>query len=200
MPAKKSPAKKTAAAPVAPPAWDGPFYNPHSCLIRDTYEIPVSKIPTLPEYIIECLSNLAAGEHQGDDGTIVPGPAAWCVQFIGRVLREEPQAMRDALTMRCGTDMKKDDREAMRIARGIVAIAASLTGENAQMITVSDLRDLIKKYHASLYIPSGKRVLANWLVKAKLKHLGQRRGKAKSAGMKAFEAWADAGNYFPEQK
>ncbi len=203
MSAKKSSAKKTAAAPVAPPAWDGPFYSQHSCLIRNTYEIPVSEIPVQPEYISACLSNLAASEHLADDNTIVPGPAEWCVQFLGRVLREAPEAMQDALAMQCGTDTQQGNRQAMYVARGVVAIAAIVTREqNVPMITVSDLRDIMKEYHSSLYqfIPSEHRALAVWLGKAKLKHLGQRRGKAKSAGMKAFEAWTKAQLYFPEQK
>ena len=88
----------------------------------------------------------------------------------------------------------------MRIARGIAAVAANLTGENVSMITISDLREIMKHYHPSLYqyIPSEPRALAIWLDKAKLKHLDQRRGKAKSAGMKAFDAWAKSWNYLPE--
>ena len=200
MPAKKSPTKKTAAA-AAPPKWDGPLYNRFSCLILNTYEIPVSEIPILPEYIAACLSNLAAYEHRSDDNTIVPGPAEWCVQFLSRVLREAPKAMQDALAMQCGTDTQQGNREAMRVARGVAAIAVNLTGENVPMITVSDLRDIMKDYHPSLcqFIPSAHGALNNWLKKAKLTHLDQRRGKAKSAGLKAFETWAKSGNYFKDQ-
>ena len=193
MPAKKSPSKKTAAVPVASPQWDGPYYNPHSCLIRDNYEIPVSKIPILPEYIIACLSNLAASEHQSDDNTIVPGAAEWCVQFIGRVLREAPTAMQDALALQCGTDQQQGEREAKLAARHIAVFAATATNEaGVPMITISDLFDLMKKHYPRLFplIPKKRRAQANWLTSANLKFLKQRRGKAVTQGMRVFEAWA----------
>ena len=186
---------------LALPEGDRPFYNQAACLMRNTSEHDPATMPILPETVIMCLSNLSSYEHLDEDDKIVPRPAEWCVQYLSRVLRESPETMQDAIIMQCGTETQQYNRETMRIARGIVSIAATQTGENVPMITVSDLREIMKKYHPSLYqyIPSEKRALANWLNKAGLKFLGQRRGKSKSAGMKAFETWAESGNYYPEQ-
>ncbi len=180
MPAKKSPAKKP-AAPVAPSTWDGPFYNPHSCLIRDTYEIPVSEIPILPEYISACLSNLAAFEHQSDDNAIVPGAAEWCQQYLSRVLREEPQAMLDAMKMQVGSKGEQLEQEAMHVARRMAVITSEADGEKVSFMPVKELFQALEKCHPELYdhIPRSKKGRADWLTRAKLKFLPQKRKGSK---------------------
>ena len=170
----------------------------------DKWEVPPDQTPILPEIIVAALANIAACEHQTEDNTVVAGPSTGAVEYISRVMREEPQAMIDAMLKEMGTDEQQGRRQTMFVARCVVGVAQSLTGKNVPMITIGDLKDIMEKYHPRLFplIPKVTKkthtAFNSWLKEAKLTHLEQRRGKAKSAGMKAFEAWA--ANNLPDQK